>query len=588
MADNVAITAGSGTSIATDDVGGVHYQRVKIGVGADGAATDVSSSTPLPVNLPISMLDSFGKVQAVNCINDIDVQFFRDVPANLVTVTTANGGSATQTTGLVQFATSTATNGSAKGVSLDTVMYRSGGEIYALMTAAWIDGGAATSYQRIGLYDTNNGVYIGYENTTFGIVVRQGGVDGTQTAKTSFNIDTLVGAAGSKFTRAGTPEAIDLAKLNVFRIRFGWLGAAPIKFEVLSPDGEWVLFHVIRQPNNATTPHIYSTDLPITCDLAKTAGAGNLRLNTACWGAGVTYDKTDIVGSGTLGTAANSAVNYQTQGVAALQVRCGTSTTGTMIFEGTVDGTNWVTMPNVWLVGAAGAPDTPVSAAVTPTSANIYRVPVANFRGVRVRTATTLGATVILHVQGEERVSLVGFSGGGIGKVEGGVAHDSVDAGPPLKVGAKAIAHGANPTAVAAADRTDVYANRAGVLFTIGGHPNVVTLKHTTITTAVTDAAIVTVSAGTKIVVTRITATLDSASTVFPTLLIGFGTANTPTTTGVLVSHGGVPAGGGVNVGDGSGILGIGADNEDLRVTTTGNATGNGLQICVSYYTIES
>ncbi|HKX31494.1 MAG TPA: hypothetical protein VJ302_27655 [Blastocatellia bacterium] len=42
MADNVAITAGSGTNIATDDVGGVHFQRVKLvdgtldGTGAIG------------------------------------------------------------------------------------------------------------------------------------------------------------------------------------------------------------------------------------------------------------------------------------------------------------------------------------------------------------------------------------------------------------------------------------------------------------------------------------------------------------------------------------------------------------------------
>ena len=49
MADNVAITAGSGTSVATDDVGGIHYQRVKVAVGADGSATDVSSAAPLPV-----------------------------------------------------------------------------------------------------------------------------------------------------------------------------------------------------------------------------------------------------------------------------------------------------------------------------------------------------------------------------------------------------------------------------------------------------------------------------------------------------------------------------------------------------------
>lgn len=39
MADNVAITAGSGTSIATDDISGAHYQKMKLAVGiADDAA----------------------------------------------------------------------------------------------------------------------------------------------------------------------------------------------------------------------------------------------------------------------------------------------------------------------------------------------------------------------------------------------------------------------------------------------------------------------------------------------------------------------------------------------------------------------
>lgn len=40
MSDNVAITQGAGTTIATDDVGGAQYQRIKVGLGADGSATD--------------------------------------------------------------------------------------------------------------------------------------------------------------------------------------------------------------------------------------------------------------------------------------------------------------------------------------------------------------------------------------------------------------------------------------------------------------------------------------------------------------------------------------------------------------------
>lgn len=53
MADNVTIPA-SGTGsvtpvVATDDVGGVHYQRVKLDVGGDGVSTPVTAAAPLPV-----------------------------------------------------------------------------------------------------------------------------------------------------------------------------------------------------------------------------------------------------------------------------------------------------------------------------------------------------------------------------------------------------------------------------------------------------------------------------------------------------------------------------------------------------------
>jgi hypothetical protein len=50
MADNLSIQTGSGGPVATDDVGGVHHQRVKIQYGTDGNATDVSDSNPLPID----------------------------------------------------------------------------------------------------------------------------------------------------------------------------------------------------------------------------------------------------------------------------------------------------------------------------------------------------------------------------------------------------------------------------------------------------------------------------------------------------------------------------------------------------------
>lgn len=43
MADNYAITAGSGTTIAADEVGGAKYQRVKLALGADGTTVDAGA-----------------------------------------------------------------------------------------------------------------------------------------------------------------------------------------------------------------------------------------------------------------------------------------------------------------------------------------------------------------------------------------------------------------------------------------------------------------------------------------------------------------------------------------------------------------
>jgi hypothetical protein len=64
MADNVGYTAGTGTTIAADDVGGVLHQRVKIGVGVDGTAVDVSSDNPMPVSAASLPLPTGAATQA--------------------------------------------------------------------------------------------------------------------------------------------------------------------------------------------------------------------------------------------------------------------------------------------------------------------------------------------------------------------------------------------------------------------------------------------------------------------------------------------------------------------------------------------
>lgn len=53
MVDNIAVSEGSGKTVATDDIGGIQYQRVKVTWGPDGTGndSDVASGKPLPVQL---------------------------------------------------------------------------------------------------------------------------------------------------------------------------------------------------------------------------------------------------------------------------------------------------------------------------------------------------------------------------------------------------------------------------------------------------------------------------------------------------------------------------------------------------------
>lgn len=70
MADNVGYTPGSGEVIATDDIGGVQYQRVKPVWGTDGVANDVNANTPLPIQAIGELMEAIEAMRmAVQSLN---------------------------------------------------------------------------------------------------------------------------------------------------------------------------------------------------------------------------------------------------------------------------------------------------------------------------------------------------------------------------------------------------------------------------------------------------------------------------------------------------------------------------------------
>lgn len=178
---------------------------------------------------------------------------------------------------------------------------------------------------------------------------------------------------------------------------------------------------------------------------------------------------------------------------------------------------------------------------------------------------------------------------------QGNLAHDAVDSGNPIKMGAKAIAHGANPTAVAANDRTDLFANRHGIPYFLGGHPNLKNAVYMTTELQTDDTILPVISAGTKYVITGISVICSAANTVSPSCIVGFGATTNPALGAsgadavdkLIVSHGGIPAGSGVVLGFNGAIVGISGDGEEVRITNT-VPTGGDIRVSVQYFTIES
>lgn len=227
----------------------------------------------------------FGSTIVVTTSTQVTARWDQTIANNQVTAAAAGGGSNSQASGILTIASSSATTASASVQTTATVKYYTGRELYALFTAGFSTPTSANSNQRAGLYDANNGFYIGYNGTSFGVTLRNGAAD-TFTSSASFT-DPLNGSASSKFFRNGVAEAVNFANENVYRIRFGWLGSAPTSFEILDPDGDWVTFYTIKTPNTQTSPSIQTPNLPITMEVLKvSADATNVTVISSSWDAG--------------------------------------------------------------------------------------------------------------------------------------------------------------------------------------------------------------------------------------------------------------------------------------------------------------
>lgn len=246
-----------------------------------------------------SMNTVFGEKISGTRTPTLSVQFQYGIASDFATENLANGGTATVEDSLSKLATGTNAAGSAAIQTNEYLRYIPGHEAYMFFTMA-LTQGVANSHQRVGLYDDNDGFYLGYEGEDFCVSRMRDGV-----VEEKIVIDTNEVFVGDTF---------DPTKGNVYKISFGYLGFACISFEIMSPKGNWVLIHKFEYPNSENVTHITQTNLPARAEVTNTGNTTNLEFRSGSLTFGVVdgggKDPSSRLFSASVPTTAITAGNF--------------------------------------------------------------------------------------------------------------------------------------------------------------------------------------------------------------------------------------------------------------------------------------
>ena len=228
--------------------------------------------------------------------SQILIQFQYSINALEVNDRSSNNATLTQADAMAVFTTSTTSNGRALGESRRKLRYISGHEGYGMFTALFENGGVSNSTQFVGIFNDDDGFYLGFDGVDFVAGFRRGGVD-TSTVQADFNLDRLPG--------------VDFTKFNVFKIDFGWLGTAPATYYLMNAEGSWTAFHRLNISGTRTNPIILNPVLPICFDIKKTSGDTSIIVKTGSWHGGIVGDNAEVADRNFATTATKATVTTE-------------------------------------------------------------------------------------------------------------------------------------------------------------------------------------------------------------------------------------------------------------------------------------
>jgi hypothetical protein len=224
--------------------------------------------SPLIVN---TSFDSFGRLRVSNPFTLFDSQnrYQKDPQFSEELVT---GGTATYVANesSVDLAVTTSSGSKAVRQSFRVFPYQPGKSLLVLATFV-MDAGKTNLRQRVGYFNTSNGVFFQVNNTTKSFVLRtntSGTPSDTRTVdQADWNGDKLDGSGPSGIT-------LDTTKAQILFMDFEWLGVGSVRCGFVI-NGTFILCHTFNNANDLDKVYMTTAILPVRYEIENTGATAS-------------------------------------------------------------------------------------------------------------------------------------------------------------------------------------------------------------------------------------------------------------------------------------------------------------------------
>ena len=235
--------------------------------------------TTQPISIGGNNVDAFGRIRVSNPLTIFDSKSIMS-QNTLFAESTASGASITYTANksTVNLNVTEAASSKAIRQSKRVMSYQPGKSLLIFNTFV-MNTLTANLKQKVGLFDTNNGIFFTADGTTLKIVRRtytSGAAVDTEISQSSWNGDKLDGTGASGYT-------LNPATSNILFIDIEWLGVGSVRVGFVI-NGQLITAHTFYNANSLTTVYMQTANLPIRYEIerAGTLTAGTYTLQQIC------------------------------------------------------------------------------------------------------------------------------------------------------------------------------------------------------------------------------------------------------------------------------------------------------------------